>query len=319
MALYFPKAGTAWETTHARTARLSPVALNRACTYARSAGTRQLVVLYRGRIVRECYFDSEPGDTFDVFAVQKSVFAVLFGVIRDRGLVDVETPLNEWLHPGWSHVDLAVESRLTMRHVLTMTTGMDDTLAPHGEPGTTWHYNNVVYNILKQAFCRRVKLDLDALTFTCLGCHVGFERTGWTNRNTRLANGQPVTALRMNARDLARFGLAMLAHGRFDDREIVRDVRYLEACLEPGSAENPAWGYMWWLNGRTHYRLPFSETVYPGALMPEAPADLFAARGANEQRLYVIPSRELVVVRLGEVTPASKPFDQEFLRRLLAA
>lgn len=62
---------------------------------------------------------------------------------------------------------------------------------------------------------------------------------------------------------------------------------------------NPAYGYLYWLNGKDTYRIPTSEEEFTGKLIPNAPDDLYAGLGANDQKLYVVPSQKLVVVRMG--------------------
>ncbi len=63
---------------------------------------------------------------------------------------------------------------------------------------------------------------------------------------------------------------------------------------------NKAYGYFWWLNGKSNYRLPGSEIEYSGTLIPNAPSDLIAGLGKNDQKLYIVPSKNLVIVRMGD-------------------
>jgi CubicO group peptidase (beta-lactamase class C family) len=63
---------------------------------------------------------------------------------------------------------------------------------------------------------------------------------------------------------------------------------------------NPSYGYLYWLNGKESFRVPGSEIQFNGKLIPNAPNDLYAGLGKNDQKLYVVPSEELVVVRLGD-------------------
>jgi CubicO group peptidase (beta-lactamase class C family) len=317
--LYFPsRSGSRWEVTTPARADLSQKAIDSACEYAQLANTRQLVVLHAGRIVVERYFACSPHDREDVFAVQKSVFALLLGAAVDRGMIGVDAPLHDYLPPGWTKLDQGNELSLTVRHILTMTTGMDDTLAPCGEIGVTWRYNNAAYGYLKGALCALAGQNLNELTHDWLGWTLGLEQSLWTDRIATLPDGRPITALLMNARDMGRFGLVMLAAGAFDRRRVIEDVSYLRACLQPGSGANPAWGYLWWLNGQSHYMLPYSERVFGGPIVPEMPEDLIAARGAQDQRIIIIPSRSLVIARLGGAAPkAAGRFDYEFLKRLL--
>jgi CubicO group peptidase (beta-lactamase class C family) len=64
---------------------------------------------------------------------------------------------------------------------------------------------------------------------------------------------------------------------------------------------------MWWLNGKSSYMLPNGQTVYPGTLIPNAPADMYAAMGAEDQRIYVVPSRNMVVIRMGDASDPGNP------------
>ena len=62
---------------------------------------------------------------------------------------------------------------------------------------------------------------------------------------------------------------------------------------------NLAYGYLYWLNGKSSFRLPNSEDEFTGSLIPNAPADLYAGLGLNDQKLYMVPSLDLVIVRMG--------------------
>jgi CubicO group peptidase (beta-lactamase class C family) len=68
--------------------------------------------------------------------------------------------------------------------------------------------------------------------------------------------------------------------------------------------------------------VPGGQTVYPGTLVPNAPADMYAAMGASDQRIYVVPSKNMVVIRMGEASNPDNPnfavsgFDNEFWGKL---
>ena len=63
---------------------------------------------------------------------------------------------------------------------------------------------------------------------------------------------------------------------------------------------NKAYGYLWWLNGKESFRIPLSTEEFPGVLIPNAPNDLIAGLGLNDQKLYVVPSQNLVIIRMGD-------------------
>jgi len=69
---------------------------------------------------------------------------------------------------------------------------------------------------------------------------------------------------------------------------------------------NKSYGYLWWLNGKGSFMLPQSQIIFPGNLVPAAPDDMIAALGKNGQFINVIPSLNMVWIRMGEA-PDSSP------------
>ncbi|HKK87781.1 MAG TPA: T9SS type A sorting domain-containing protein, partial [Saprospiraceae bacterium] len=102
------------------------------------------------------------------------------------------------------------------------------------------------------------------------------------------------------ARTMARFGLMILAEGEWQDEVIMEDKEYFNQMITPSQDLNPAYGYLWWLNGQERIMVPGSRRTFNQTLCPPAPADMVAAMGKNSQLLNVVPSEGLVVVRMGE-------------------
>ncbi|MGH7471612.1 MAG: serine hydrolase domain-containing protein, partial [Longimicrobiales bacterium] len=109
---------------------------------------------------------------------------------------------------------------------------------------------------------------------------------------------------------------------------ILADTLYQRAMLSSSSTTNPSYGYLWWLNGKAQHRIPgpYLLPTLPGPLVPSAPADMVAALGKGDKKIYVIPSLELVVVRHGPEADvaggnplASSAFDEQFWARLKTA
>ena len=69
---------------------------------------------------------------------------------------------------------------------------------------------------------------------------------------------------------------------------------------------------MWWLNGKASYHLPQSQLQFKGSLIPTAPNDMYMALGKNDQKIYVIPSKQMVVIRMGEVADGTNFALSEF-------
>ena len=90
----------------------------------------------------------------------------------------------------------------------------------------------------------------------------------------------------------------------------MRDSVYFKDMINTSQNLNPAYGYLWWLNGKASFLLPQTQFVFPGPLFPDAPSDMFAALGKNGQIINVVPSLGIVLVRMGnnpegpgEITP----------------
>ena len=119
-----------------------------------------------------------------------------------------------------------------------------------------------------------------------------------------------------SARDLGRFGLLILAEGKWNQTQVLKDSGYLSAMIHPSQKLNPSYGYLWWLNGQSQI-IRAGRGRQRGSLLPAAPEDLVAGLGALGRKVYVVPSQHLVVTRLGDA-PGAK-FDEQFWKRLMAA
>jgi CubicO group peptidase (beta-lactamase class C family) len=138
--------------------------------------------------------------------------------------------------------------------------------------------------------------------------------TAWRKRPAALASVGNDTGLVTTPHDVARFGLMVLHGGVAEDGKRVVSQAQLQA-LFTRSATNPAYGRLWWLNGSA-YTMRGVGGRRDGQLIPAAPADVVAALGAFERRLYVSPSRKLVVVRTGAAANDTE-FDQQLWLRLM--
>jgi CubicO group peptidase (beta-lactamase class C family) len=113
-------------------------------------------------------------------------------------------------------------------------------------------------------------------------------------------------------RDMARFGLLALNKGVWQNDTILKDTSYFRAMTNTSQNFNLSYGYLWWLNGKTSAMIPGSQFVIPTKLIPNAPNDLFCALGKNDQKIYVIPSTKMVIIRVGEspyINDAFSPYD----------
>ncbi len=118
--------------------------------------------------------------------------------------------------------------------------------------------------------------------------------------------GAIYTIYHSNTRSMARFGLLALNKGKWKSEQVLNET-YFNEMTNSSQNINLAYGYLCWLNGKVNYRIPGSQNVFNGFLVPNAPADMFAAMGAKDQRIYVISSLNMVVVRMGEASDPNNP------------
>lgn len=329
--LYFPGEQDNWEKVDPAQVGWDKQKLDAALKFASENKSSGVVILYQGRILAEGFW--EPDKSFryqammhgkgdaghvleDVASVQKSIAATLLGVALDKKLVKLDDPVDKHLGEGWSNVTREFESKITLRHLITMTTGLTDRLKYAAPAGAKWKYNTNAYSRIVNVMESASKLDRNQLTEQWLG-PVGMTDSRWAVR--RFAKDDPKTnrhGFVTSARDLARFGLLILAKGKWNETTVVKNSDYFRAMTKPSQKLNPSYGYLWWLNGQSQI-LRAGRGLRPGSLLPTAPKDLVAGLGALGRKVYVVPSQHLVVTRLGDA-PGAK-FDEQFWKRLMAA
>jgi CubicO group peptidase (beta-lactamase class C family) len=181
--------------------------------------------------------------------------------------------------------------------------------------GTRWFYNTPAYYVLFEVLEAATGQPRSEVAHAAL-----LDRIGMVD--TEFAPGG--NTFRASARDMARFGLLYLNGGRWGDEPVIEDAAYLADSITTSQSLNHAYGYLFWLNGQDSYVLA-SQTdgvATPGTLIPDAPADMYAALGLGDKKIYVVPSLELVVVRHGEQTGlpqlATSSFDNVLWQKLTA-
>ena len=332
--LYFPPVDVPWETVDPAEAGWDAESLDAALAVARERSSTGVVILHRGRILAERHWTLDSPSrghvngshgrnaaghaVEDVASVQKSVVAVLVGLAQERGLLTLDDPVTD--HAGrWTEATEEQERAVTMRHLMAMTTGLTPALEYDVPPGAKWLYNTPAYHHLLRIVAAAAGLDRNAVTREWLTGRLGMGDSRWEPRPW--ANSAIATGFATTARDLARFGLLILAGGTWDGETVIEDPEYLAEMLRPSQARNPAYGLLWWTNGQASsmsWAVPPVTTA--GTLIPAAPDDLVAAQGARDRKLYVVPSLDLVVSRLGDNgSRDGSSFNDAFWERLTEA
>jgi len=263
--------------------------------------------MHRGQIVTERYWDNWTAETGSVISsATKSIVSVLVGICLTQGMIEsLDQPVSDFI----IKFKIKPKDKITVRHLLAMTSGLEKpplwrmrpglsqnerdfaaSLRMEHEPGTTWDYNTIAFRILFQIIQEASGQTLNAFTRDRLFDPLGMTSSHWRTR--QFSNVPSYLNMVSSARDLAQFGLLVQQYGDWQGRQLV-SREFFEAALQPGQTHNPNFGLLFWLNGPNR------------RLLPDCPEDVVIAMGAEDTRVTIVPSMQLVVTRLGKrFTPA---------------
>jgi len=310
--LYFPPNGNAaWETVSPETLGWDTDKIPDLLDLLESNGTRAFIVLKDGRIVLEAYFgktiignnDFNSSSYWYWASAGKTLTAMVTGIAQQEGLLSIQDKTSKYLGENWTSLNADKENLITIRHQLTMTTGLDDGVADNhdfsaenllykADAGTRWAYHNAPYTLLDQVIENAVGQNFDAYFNEKIVNKIGMDGFWqWINNDHVYFS---------NARSMARFGLLVLNKGTWNDVAVISDKTFFNDMINTSQNLNKSYGYLWWLNGKESYRAPMSQLVFPWTISPNAPSDLITGLGKNGQFVSVVPSKNLVMVRMGE-------------------
>jgi CubicO group peptidase (beta-lactamase class C family) len=115
----------------------------------------------------------------DVASQQKSVVALLAAIAVDRGLLDLEQPVSNYVGNGWSRAGSEQEHSIVVRHLLEMCSGLSETLCFEAPPGSSHCYNTPAYAMMLPVLEAAAAQSIDALTLGWLTSPAGMSDTGW--------------------------------------------------------------------------------------------------------------------------------------------
>ena len=289
---------------------------------------RAIVVMYDGKLLAEHY---APG--FDKnsrmlgWSMAKSVTSALVGILVKQGKLDVNKPAPV---PEWAD---AKDKRhaITLQHLLQQTSGLDfeenynkysdatrmlfnkaDMAAYTASrplkiaPGTQFYYSSGNSNILSRIVRQTVgNSNYYSIIYDSLFHKLGmYSAVIEPDASGTMVGSSYVFA---TARDWARFGLLYYNNGIVNGQQLFTGD-WVKQTITPFAADKlQHYGYQFWLNG-------FNKEMPSQRKFPAAPADMFYADGYAGQYVFIIPSKKLVIVRLG-----FKNFDEnELLGKILA-
>lgn len=297
--------------------------------------TRALLVVSDGRLLAEAYAPGiAPATPLCGWSMSKSVLALLVGAAVGRGLLKLSDAalLPEWCGPGDPRARITLEDLLRMRSGLAFDETYADPFSDvvqslfalpdaaaaaaarplEAAPGTLWRYasgtSNIVSRVLRRAL-ERAGADYHRFPREALFGPVGMGTALFeTDAAGTFVGSSFVYAA---ARDWARLGQLVLADGVWDGRRVLPEgwARFISTPT-PQSPEG-CYGAHWWTKVA---REMGGDCAAAGRL----PADAFHAFGHEAQCLTVVPSRRLVVVRLGLSVKVDAWNHAEFLDGVLA-
>lgn len=322
--MYFPSnTDNNWETRPVAGLGWNEAAIQPLKDYLIQKNSKSFLILVNGRIVMEEYFNGHAATTsWPWNSAGKTLVTTTTGIAQQEGLININNKVSQYIGIGWTSAPLLKENLITSRHLLTMTSGLNDSseivipskLTYMADAGTRWSYHNV-FQKLMDVVAAASNQTFEAYFDAKLKNKIGMEGM-WVN-------GLAFKIYHSNTRSMARFGLMALNKGKWKTEQIINEAFYIES-ISTSQNINPSYGYLWWLNGKSSAMVPGGQKVYPGTLVPNAPADMYAAMGASDQRIYIIPSKNMVIVRMGDASDPANPsfalsdFDNELWKKIKA-
>jgi len=312
--LYFPPlTGSDWDTVSVASLGWKADSIAPLYAFLQQKNSKAFILLDHGKIALEKYFGTFTKDSLFYWAsAGKTITALAAGIAQQEKLLVINDRTSKYLDTGWTVCAPAKESLITIRHQLTMTTGLNDGVAdPYctidtslkylADAGTRWAYHNAPYTLLDQVIEKAAGQTLNQFLIARIG-----SKTGITGAFYKIDYNNVFIS---KARSMARFGLLILNRGVWDTATILSDTAYFNQMVNTSQDINKSYGYLWWLNGKQSYMAPQTQIVFPGSLVPDAPIDMIAALGKNGQIINVVRSRGLVFIRMGEAPGAGEvPF-----------
>lgn len=310
--LYFPPNNSVgWDTSSLESLNWNKAVWEDLCEYLVTNNTRAFLILKEGKVVVEKYWGKNILGTADFTkdtrwywaSAGKTLTAFLVGLAQEEGFLNINDPTSDHLGNDWTSLSKEKQNLITIKHQLSMTTGLDyqvpdlncttpSCLQYKADAATQWFYHNAPYTLLTDVLENATGQSLDDYTDQKIEVAIGMNGD-W------IKNGFN-DVYWSTARDAARFGLLILNKGKWKETVLMEDASYFEAMVNSSQNLNPSYGYLWWLNGKGKAIYPGLPTTFNVDLAPNAPMDLFAAMGKNGQIIDVVPSQNIVVVRMGE-------------------
>ena len=283
--------------------------------------TRAVVVVYKDQIVAEKYAPGFDPQTPQLgWSMTKSLTNAMVGALVDEKKMNLEEAVNI---DSWKSDK---RNNITLNHLMQMSSGLDWNedygdnsdatlmlyLEPDkaryaiekpivDEPGKSWVYSSGTTNILQYLVRRQFEDQEEYWRFAYENIfhRIGMRSLLLETDGTGLIVGSSYGYA--TPRDWARFGLLYLHQGNwFGDQVLSRE--WVDYTADPAPASGGEYGAQFWNNSSGKYST--------------APRDMYLCQGFHGQRVFIIPSKEMVIVRLGVSEEGTFDFDA-FLQDVL--
>jgi CubicO group peptidase (beta-lactamase class C family) len=320
--MYFPPAtGTTWQTKSISDLNWNQSAVQPLLDYLAQKNSKSFIVLVNGRIVLENYFNTHNATKNWYWAsAGKTLTSTVTGIAEQEGLININNKVSQYIGTGWTSATLEKENLITCKNLLNMTSGLNDAtdgvtpseLTYLADSGTRWAYHNVFVK-LQDVVAQASGQSWETYFNSKLRNKIGMDGAWFQVANNIIYSS--------TSRSMARFGLLMLNKGKWNSDQVVNE-NYFNAATNTSQSINQGYGYLWWLNGKSSYHLTQSQDQLPGSIIPTAPADMFMALGKNDQKIYIVASKKMVIIRMGEAANSSNlalsSFDKDLWQKISA-
>ena len=258
--LYFPPTvGSAWDTLAPASLGYCQPKIDSLYTFLEDNSTKAFILLKDGKIVLEKYFGGHTATSpWQWASAGKTITAFMVGIAQQEGHLSITDTTAQYLGQGWTNATPQQEEKITVRHQLTMTSGLDDGVPDHyctldtclnylADAGTRWAYHNGPYTLLDQVIANATGQSLNSYTTQKLKTPTGmtgsFFSVGYNN------------VFFSTARSMARFGLLILNQGNWNGNQLLTDAAYFNEMVNTSQNLNNSYGYLWWLNGKSNFMI----------------------------------------------------------------
>ncbi len=285
--------------------------------------TRAVVVLYKDQIIAEKYAEGfDENSKILGWSMTKSITSAVVGILENKGKVSLHQKnlFNEW--------EADERSEITLNNLLQMNSGLEwledyNTMSDvskmlfletdmttiqkrkplTGTPNNSWNYSSGTTNLLSGFIRNQFKTHQQYLDFWYAEL---IDKIGMSSMvvETDLSGNYVGSSYGWaTPRDWAKFGLLYLNQGSWNGEQILKKS-WIEYSKTPTNDSNKGYGAHFWLNA--------------GSVHPSAPIDMYSCNGYQGQRIFIIPSKEMVIVRMGLTINAEFDFDL-FLKEILTS